>query len=113
MTTAGGEESRSRSTRHQIPIALTRALTHYKAQGMTLAQIYVKLYNTSARGVSTLHNNFGILYTALTRCGQPAHKLLIERFPPAVLDTIANSEIMKAMQAEFKELKKKNIETDK
>ena len=113
MTTASGELSKSRSARHQIPIALTRALTHHKAQGMSLDQIYVKLYNTSASGVARLHNNFGILYTAISRCKEPKKKLLIERFGPEVLDTIANSDAMKAMQTEFEKLKAKNLETDK
>lgn len=113
MATASGEMSKSHSARHQIPIALTRALTHHKAQGMSLDQIYVKLYNTSASGVSRLHNNFGILYTAVNRCKDPIKKLLIERFGPEVLGAIANSNAMKAMQVEFEVLKKKNIKTDK
>ena len=59
MSTDKGTESRS--ARHQIPIALTRALTHHKVQGMSLEKIYIKLYNTSARGSQRLYNNFGIL----------------------------------------------------
>ncbi len=102
MTTDKGTESRS--VRHQIPIALTRALTHHKAQGMSLDKIYVKLYNTSARGKQRLHNNFGILYTALSRCTDPRTNVLIERFAPELLDAIAQSDTMKAMRKEFDEL---------
>ena len=110
MTTDKGTESRS--ARHQIPIALTRALTHHKAQGMSLEKIYVKLYNTSARGKQRLHNNFGILYTALSRCTDPRTNVLIERFAPELLDAIAQSDTMKAMQKHFEELDRKRKITE-
>ena len=42
MPTPSGQGSRS--AREQIPIAMTRALTHHKAQGMSLKKIYIKLY---------------------------------------------------------------------
>ena len=90
MSTERGTEARS--ARHQIPIALTRALTHHKAQGMSLEKIYVKLYNANASGTQRLHNNFGILYTALSRCTDPRTNVLIERFGPEVLEAIANSD---------------------
>ena len=96
--------ARSRSTRHQIPIALTRALTHYKAQGMSLARIYIKLYTTSAAGKVKLHNDFGMLYTALSRATDPTNNVLIEKFPAEMLDAIANSPSMKAMLDEFKNM---------
>ena len=67
--------------------------------------------NTSARGVERLHNKQGILYTALSRCTDPATHLLIEYFNPEVLDAIANSEAMQAMRTEFIELQKKKIRT--
>ena len=105
MQTPTGQQSRS--ARHQIPIALTRALTHHKAQGMSLEKIYIKLYNTSSRGVTRLHNKFGILYTALSRGTNPKDEILIEYFRPEVLDAIASSEAMKAMQHEFTELEDK------
>ena len=76
MSTERGTESRS--SRHQIPIALTRALTHHKAQGMSLAKIFVKLYGVNKSGTHRLYNNFGILYTALSRCTEPGTNLLIE-----------------------------------
>ena len=108
---ASGQESRS--ARHQIPIALTRALTHHKAQGMSLEKIFIKLYNTSSSGVTRLHNKQGILYTALSRCTTPATNLLIEYFKPDVLDAIANSEAMKAMRDEFVKLEAKARDTAK
>ena len=74
---------------------------------MSLEKIYIKLYNTSARGSQRLYNNFGILYTALSRCTDPKINVLIERFPPELLDAIAQSDTMKAMREEFAELKKK------
>ena len=69
--------------------------------------------NTSARGVERLHNKQGILYTALSRCTDPATHLLIEYFKPEVLDAIATSDTMKAMRQEFAELKKKAVQTAK
>lgn len=111
MQTTTGQQSRS--ARHQIPIALTRALTHHKAQGMSLDKIYIKLYNTSRRGVTRLHNKFGILYTALSRGTKPKDDILIEYFKPEVLDAIASSEAMKAMRHEFTELEEKAKKTAK
>ena len=110
MSTPTGQ--RARSARHQIPIAMTRALTHYKAQGMSLEKIYIKLYNTSSRGTARLHNKQGILYTSLSRCMKPAINLLIEYFKPDVLDAIANGDAMKAMQQEFTELERKATKTE-
>ena len=110
MSTPKGEQSRS--ARRQIPIALTRALTHHKAQGMSLDKIYIKLYNASSRGVTRLHNNFGILYTALSRAKKPNTNVLIEHFKPEVLDAISGSDAMKAMRAEFVNLEKKAMETE-
>jgi hypothetical protein len=109
MPTPTGQQSRS--ARHQIPIALTRALTHHKAQGMSLDKIYIKLYNTSSRGVTRLHNKFGILYTALSRGTNPKEDVLIEYFKPEMLDAIAGSDAMKAMKLEFEELEKKAAAT--
>ena len=111
MSTEHGEKSRS--ARQQIPIALTRALTHHKAQGMSLDKTYIKLYSANSGGRQRLNNNFGILYTALSRNTDPCRNLLIERFEPEMLDTIANSDGMKAMQAEFKRLDEKARETAK
>ena len=111
MPTPTGQQSRS--ARQQIPIALTRALTHHKAQGMSLDKIYIKLYNTSSRGVTRLHNKFGILYTALSRGKNPKDDVLIEYFRPEMLDAIANSDAMKAMKLEFEELERKQAETAK
>ena len=110
MSTPKGEQSRS--ARRQIPIALTRALTHHKAQGMSLDKIYIKLYNASSRGVTRLHNNFGILYTALSRAKKPNTNVLIEHFKSEVLDAISGSDAMKAMRAEFVNLEKKAMETE-
>ena len=90
---------------------MTRALTHHKAQGMSLEKIYIKLYNTSSRGVERLHNKQGCVYTSLSRCIKPATNLLIEYFKPNMLDAIANSAAMKAMQEEFAELESKAAKT--
>ena len=99
---------KSRSARHQIPIALTRALTHHKSQGMSLSKIYIKLYTSSQK--AKLMNSFGILYTSISRVTDPKN-LLIERFGPELLDTISNSPAMAAMKKEFLELEKKTKST--
>ena len=67
---------------------------------MSLSKIYVKLYNTSDTGTSRIINTFGLLYTSLSRITDP-RKLLIERFEAQLLDDIANSQTMAAMQKEF------------
>ena len=99
---------RTRSARHQIPIALTRALTHHKSQGMSLSKIYIKLYNSSQK--AKLRNSFGLLYTSISRITDPEN-LLIERFGPEVLNNISNSPAMAAMQKEFLALEKKRKST--
>ena len=111
MQTTTGQQNRS--ARHQIPMAFTRALTHHKGQGMSLDKIYIKLYITSSRGVTCLHNKFGILYTALSRGTNPKDDILIEYFKPEVLDAIASSEAMKTMRHEFTELEQKAKKTAK
>ena len=63
--------------------------------------------------MTRLHNKFGILYTALSRGTNPKDEILIEYFRPAVLDAIASSETMKAMQHEFTELEEKAKKTAK
>ena len=98
MTNTAG--TRTRSARHQIPIALKRALTRHKGQGMSLDKIYVKLWSESISGKKHLHNEFGTLYTSLSRVTDPKN-LLVERFDSEVLSSIANSDKMKAMQTEF------------
>ena len=53
-----------------------------------------------------------VLYTALSRATHPDNNVLIERFDATLLDTIANSDTMKAMQAEFREMEKKRAVTE-
>ena len=67
---------KSRSARSQVPIALTRSLTHHKAQGMSLLKTYIKLYSENPGQRQRLNNNFGIMYTALSRNTDPGTNLL-------------------------------------
>ena len=78
---------------------------------MSLLKTYIKLYSANSGQRQRLNNNFGIMYTALSRNTDPCTNLLIERFEPEMLDAIANSVGMKAMQKEFKRLDEKREKT--
>ena len=62
---------------------------------------------TSAHDKTKLNNDFGMLFTALSRAKDPTNNTLIEKFPADMLDKIANSDAMNAMKTEFDELNKK------
>ena len=55
------------SVRTQIPITPTRALTFYKAQGLTLDRVLVRINSIrNGRPVKYKHT-FGLLYTGFSR----------------------------------------------
>ena len=60
-------------TRTQFPLCLAWALTPWKAQGMTLAKVIVKLASACSKP--------GVLFVALTRVRHPDHLLLEDDFP--------------------------------
>ena len=52
------------SVRTQIPITPTRALTFYKAQGLTLDRVFVRI---KSRKKNKYKHKFGLLYTGFSR----------------------------------------------
>ena len=61
--------------RQQFPLTLAWALTHWKAQGMTLRRVRVSLGATVAGTV-------GVGLVAMTRVGHPWHLMLETDLPP-------------------------------
>jgi len=61
-------------SRHQFPLVLAWAITHWKAQGMTLAQARVRLGTKCA----AMH---GVGFVALTRVRHPTHMVFEEDLP--------------------------------
>ena len=60
--------------RHQFPLTLAWALTHQKAQGMTLRRARILLSKRSAGQV-------GLGYVAVTRVKHPRHLMFMEPLP--------------------------------
>ena len=99
--TAGVKNNR-RQTRTQIPIVVSRALTTYKAQGMSLEQVYAYLKDQRL--------TFGLDYTTISR---PTHPdgLIIEDFDASLLDKVAKQPKMLAKNAHMRYLLGK-VQTD-
>ena len=74
--------NRGRSTRRQIPIVLARALTIWKAQGMTLKKVIVQLCKE--------RHVYGLDYTGISRVTSEEGMLLYD-FEDEVCIKIANS----------------------
>ena len=68
-------ESDKNVKRQQFPLTLAWALTHYKAQGMTLKRVRVCLTPTTAKQV-------GVGFVAVTRVGHPWHLMFEIDLPP-------------------------------
>ena len=84
-----------RKTRTQIPIVVSRALTTYKAQGMSLEKVYAYLKDHWL--------TYGLDYTAISRVTDP-NGLILHDFSPNLLDKIRDQEKMKAKNAHMKRL---------
>ena len=84
--------NRKTGSRTQIPIVVAKALTTWKAQGMSLDKIYVHI--NSAR------NKNGQVYTGMSRTTSPGG-LLLSAFESDLLDRIAKSAGMKRLRAEI------------
>ena len=66
-------EENSEVVRTQFPLCLAWALTPWKAQGMTLAKVIVKLSSACSKP--------GVLFVALSRVRHPDNLLLEDDFP--------------------------------
>ena len=87
--------NRKTGSRTQIPIVVAKALTTWKAQGMSLDKIYVH--------VSSRRNKNGLLYTAISRVTNP-EGLLISAFEEDLLYRIARSAGMQRVRPEVQRL---------
>ena len=63
-----------KTSRHQFPLVLAWAITHWKAQGMTLPRVRVRLGGKCA----AMH---GVGFVALTRVRHPTHMVFEEDLP--------------------------------
>ena len=68
-------ESDSKVSRHQFPLVLAWALTHWKAQGMTLRRARIRMSNRTA-------SQPGIGFVAITRVKHPSHLVFDTDLPP-------------------------------
>jgi hypothetical protein len=97
-----GVRNRKTGSRTQIPIVVAKALTTWKAQGMSLDKIYVHVNKT--------RNKKGLFYTAVSRVTRP-EGLLISSFDGELLDRIAASKEMQKVCDEMARLAELEDET--
>ena len=62
-----GRQPDYESIRTQIPITPTRALTFYKAQGLTLERVFVRINSIRNGKPYKYRHKFGLLYTGFSR----------------------------------------------
>ena len=90
-----GVRKRKTGSRTQIPIVVAKALTTWKAQGMSLDKIYVH--------VNTARNKHNLVYTAISRSTHP-DGLLLSSFEGELFDRISKAKGMKRMLEEIANL---------
>ena len=87
--------NRKTGSRTQIPISVAKALTTWKAQGMSLPKIYVH--------IDTKRNKNGLVYTGVSRTTSPGG-LLTTAFESDLLHRIPKSKGMERLLAEMARL---------
>jgi hypothetical protein len=95
--------NRGSSTRRQVPIVLARALTHWKAQGKSLEQVYAFL--------CTIRHVYGLDYVAISRA-MSRYGLMLDDVQQDMFTRVSNSRKMTLVRAERKRLEKMSKKTD-